>query len=182
MVDRVVKGHRFRLMFALAVFSAIGCTTSPPQPSATSSQPVGIVAPNDCRQRIEAAKLDDESTILDVDECRFTLEGEQAATAALAGSLGRDALWAAVWVYGSMARDPAPLLPLLNNSDPSVRVMSAGVVLALGRSEAFPILKASLSEPQFLAGSAPSLPVAQYAAGLLSRFISAGGTPPAADD
>jgi hypothetical protein len=163
-----------------------GCTTTP-QPTQQgltvnpsgqpTDQPTALIAPTDCGARIGAANLTDEATINAVDDCRFTAGGAEAARSVLAAGGSRDQLWAAVWVYSSASSDPAPLLPLLQGADSSVRVMAAAAVARLGDRAGLTSLSDALADGGNLAGSRPPLPVAQFAVFSLSRFVDGAGAP-----
>lgn len=168
----------------LAVLAA--CTsTPPPSQSATNAnpsdqpldQPTALVVPTDCTGRIGAANLADDTTISAVEECRFTAGGAEAARGVIAAGGNRDQLWAAVWVYSSAATDPAPLVPLLQGADSSVRVMAAAAVARLGERAGLNTLSDALADDGALVGSRPPLPVAQFAVFSLSRIVDGASAP-----
>ena len=126
---------------------------------------------------IEAADLGNDVTINAIEGVRFTPAGEEAARAVLASSASGDALWAATWVYASSAADPAPLGPLLNNADASIRAMAASALVALGEDSGFAVLAASVSDADRLRGSVPPLAIGSFALSTLSRYVAAVGVP-----
>lgn len=130
--------------------------------------------------KIEAVDLANPATLDALDEVRFTEAGEQAAREALTSATG-DALWAAVWVYASSATDPEPLRPLADNGDPSIRVMVAAALVALGDAAGFAGLESTLSETGHLPGSHPPISIGDFAAFTLSRYVQAAGAPASAE-
>ena len=129
------------------------------------------------RGMIETADLGTADTINALEGVRFTPAGEEAARAILASSATGDVLWAATWVYASSATDPAPLVPLLGNADPSIRAMAAATLVALGDHAGFAVLAALLPDAGQLQGSAPPLSIGSFALFTLSRYVQASGVP-----
>jgi len=117
---------------------------------------------------IEAADLGNDETINAIEGVRFTPAGEEAARAVLASSASGDA---------SSAADPAPLGPLLNNADASIRAMAASALVALGEDSGFAVLAASVSDADRLRGSVPPLAIGSFALSTLSRYVAAVGVP-----
>jgi hypothetical protein len=107
----------------------------------------------------------------------------RAAGDALAAGVSGAQLWAATWIWVNEGDDPAPLLPLLTNSDPAIRIMAATGLIARGRSEGFAPLIDELTDASTLVGQEP--PTAAWAAATTSlvRFtgISDNGPPFDAD-
>ena len=137
------------------------------------------------RQLIEASDLSDPATIGALEEIRFTDGGVQAAREVLEGGAEGDALWAATWVYATSGTDPAPLERLLDNADPTVRVLAAAALLSLGEPAAFDALVTAVGSDEPLRGSVPPGTVSGFATFTLTRYTGTdlGGTEgaPAAD-
>ena len=131
------------------------------------------------RQKIASADLGNPDTIDKLEGVRFTPAGEQAAREVLASASasGRDALWAATWVYASSATEPAPLRPLLENGDASIRTMAAAALVALGDRSGFGALEASLSDADQLRGSHPPISIGGFTLYTLSRYVQAADAP-----
>jgi hypothetical protein len=123
------------------------------------------------RSKIEAADLSNEATIDALAGIRFTPAGKQAARDVLAAGASGDVLWAATWVYASSAQDPAPLLPLLQNTDPTIRALSAAALVALGERAGFAALRASVPSVDPLRGSLPAMTVGDFAVATLTRYV-----------
>ena len=157
--------------------------TALPSAEPTASGPAEQTAmPSDAdvtaaRQKIESADLGSPKTIDELEGVRFTAAGEQAARDVLASASGRDALWAATWVYASSATEPAPLRPLLENGDASIRTMAAAALVALGDRSGFGALEASLSDADQLRGSHPPISVGGFTLDTLSRYVHAADAP-----
>jgi hypothetical protein len=151
--------------------------TGAPQPG----NPATIAA---ARARIDAARLDDPASIAAVDSIRFGDGAAAAAAEALADGAQGDARWAATWVYASSGTDAAPLRPLLDDADLSVRAMAAAALVAWGDPLGIPALGGLAGESGLLRGSIPPVSVSSYAAGTLARFVGGPvigpGTKPAA--
>ena len=120
---------------------------------------------------IDAANLAEDSTISPIQGIRFTAAGTLAACGRLADGATGDALWAAAWVYATAGTDPAPLLPLLSNDDPTIRVIAAAGLASLGRAEGLDSLVQLISVDAGLRGSLPPVTVARFAAYTLSGLI-----------
>ena len=80
-----------------------------------------------------------------------------------------DPLWAATWIYASAA-DPAPLVPLLDSRDASVRVMAAAALAALEHPGGIEVLKAERRNPAPLRGSEPPITIAAFSELSLERY------------
>ena len=106
-----------------------------------------------------------------------------AAGDALATGVSGPQLWAATWIWVNEGDDAAPLLPLLTNSDPAIRIMAATGLIARGRSEGFAPLIDELTDASVLIGQEP--PTSGWAAATTSlvRFtgIADNGPPFDAD-
>jgi hypothetical protein len=107
----------------------------------------------------------------------------QAAGDALAAGVSGPELWAATWIWVNEGDDPAPLLPLLTNTDPAIRVMAATGLIARGRSEGFAPLIDELTDASALVGQEPPTTAWAAATTSLVRFtgISDNGPPFDAD-
>ena len=123
---------------------------------------------------IDGANLDEASTISPIQNIRFTPAGTLAACRRLAEGVSGDALWAAAWVYATGGTDPAPLLPLLANDDPTIRSIAGAGVASMGRPEGLDALAELISVDVGLRGSRPPVTVPRYAAAILARLIESG--------
>jgi hypothetical protein len=147
--------------------------TSPPNPSPEGSAAYEAAA----RQKIEAADLSNDATIAEIGSVRFTAAGEQAARDVLAAGGSDDVVWAAVWVYGSAASDPAPLRPFAVSQDLSIRAMAAAVLISLGDPSGFPALEAPLTDEDQLRGSRPPVSIDVFAVSTVFNDVTAAGMP-----
>lgn len=173
----MVRGLARLAVLALLVGLVDACGSSPvPVPSAAAVVPEATV-PGDCAQRIENANLADASSIYAVDDCRFTTAGEAASALVLANNPSGAPLWAAVWIYGSSASDPAPLRPLLTAGDASIRAMAAAGLVGFGNSTGFPVLRQALSDASQLQGSDPPMEISDFALDVLERYVIADVAP-----
>jgi hypothetical protein len=163
-----------------------GCSPiSPVTPAPSAVRPVqatGTATTNAAdeaaaQQVIESTNLADSDSIDAVAGIRFTPAGEQAARVVLVSGPSGDALWAATWVYASSARDPAPLRPLLQNPDASIRAIAASALISVGDRAGFAVLGASLSESHRLTGSDPPQSIGEFALSSLARYIQSARVP-----
>jgi hypothetical protein len=156
-----------------------GCTAIPPVPTTAppASVPAAITDPAECKRLIAAVDLTKPETIDAARSCRWEAAGTEAAADVLGQTATRDQLWAAVWIYGTQGTDPAPLRPMLQNADPSVRTMAAGALIRLGERAAIDVLQASLSDDDVLAGSKPPVTISAFVVAALGRMIVASGSP-----
>ena len=156
-------------------------TDSPVEPTAASLEPAASDVPAAdvaaARQLIEASDLADPQTLNAIEGIRFTPAGEEASRGILASSPSGDILWAATWVYASSGTDAAPLIPLLENGDPSIRAMAAAALLALGERSAFAVLGAALSAGDHLRASKPPRSIGAFVVFTLSRYVQAADAP-----
>ncbi len=144
----------------------------------TGAPPVDAAAIDAARQVIAVADLSDPATIDEIGATlRFTAAGEWAAREILATDAATDVLWAALWVYGSGGRDPAPLQPLLGHDSPSLRTMAAASLIALGDGSGFAVLSEALSNEQPLLGSEPPITLQLFAMQTLQSYVAADGVP-----
>ena len=125
------------------------------------------------RALIDATDTGDQQTITALQDIRFTNAGTLAACQRLNEGAVGDALWAATWIYVSSGTEPTPLLPLLANDDPSVRVLAAAGLTSLGRLEGLDALVDLITVDAGLRGSLPPLTVPEFAAATLSRYTDA---------
>jgi hypothetical protein len=123
------------------------------------------------RDLIEATDLSDDGTVAGVDGIRFTPAGAAAAAEVLAAGATGDARWAGAWVYATSGRDPAPLLALLDDEDPSIRAIAAAGALARGERDAAPVLAGLVANETELRGSDPPLTIGEYATAMLERLV-----------
>ncbi len=127
----------------------------------------------EAQQHIDDSDLSDPASLSAVDAIRFSPEGVAAASQALDSGASGDALWAAVWVYGTSSDgDPAAVLPVLKDGDASIRVMAAAALVAWGEPEGFEVLVAELENTEPLAGSEPPRPVWEFALTTLERYTA----------
>lgn len=105
---------------------------------------------------LNAARSDDPASLNAVSRLILEDEGVAAAKALLNHpELDVAVRWAAVYVYGGGGADPEPLLPVLQDADPSLRLLAAVGLIARGRSEGFAPTVAALSDEMILFGSKP---------------------------
>jgi hypothetical protein len=126
----------------------------------------------------------------DNDDAQYTVHDHRsdaalvkAAGDALATNPSGAQLWVATWIWVNEGDDPAPLLPLLTNADPSIRIMAATGLIARGRAEGFAPLIDELNDMSVLIGQEPPTTAWAQAATSLVRFtgISDNGPPFDAD-
>jgi hypothetical protein len=155
------------VIFTLVSLAA--CTGGGEDEGGTSGgpSPVDLEA---ARATLAGASLDDETSIDAVQGLRYTQEGVQVAREALDSGVTGDGLWAATWVYATSGTDPAPLVPLLTNEDPSIRLMAAGGLVGLGDDRGFDVLVALLTVDEQVAGSHPPVRMWQYVAATLEAL------------
>jgi hypothetical protein len=135
------------------------------------------VAVAEARRIIESADLDAEDALAAVDPLRFTADGIEAARTVLEAGASEAAAWTAIWVYAAGGSDPSPLRPYLESADPSLAVMAAATLVALGDRTGLEAIGRSLSSDAVLAGSHPPRSVAAFAASTLYRYVTAAGAP-----
>lgn len=105
---------------------------------------------------LNAARSDDSASLDAVAWLFLKDEGVAAAKALLnRPELDVAVRWAAVYVYGAGGEDPEPLLPVLHDTDPSVRLLAAMGLIARGRAEGFAPAVAALTDELTLRGSRP---------------------------
>lgn len=186
-----MAGGRAPSALALVVaLGLIGCTTAPvpsavdtaPANSVPSAPAVAAVDAGACRSRIQAADLTQDATIFAVDACQFTLAGAQAASEVLASGATGDPLWAAVWVYAASGSDPAPLRPMLQQGDPSVRAMAAAALVGFGDATGFAVLGQVTTDTGDIAGADPPETIGAFAVDVLDRYVVAPDLPTTASD
>ena len=185
------RARATELVGLVAVITTIllGCSTSP-NASTTPSGPAGESpsatdgpaksrepGPDNCRERIEAADLLNTEAMDAIDACRFTVEGFHAARDVLAAGGSDDVIWAAIWVYATGAYDPAPLRPILSRESPTLRVLAAAGLVALGDASGFDVLAASATNADDLSGSHPSISIREFVVGTFYRYVAADGAP-----
>ncbi|HEX8162714.1 MAG TPA: HEAT repeat domain-containing protein [Pyrinomonadaceae bacterium] len=88
------------------------------------------------------------------------LWGTEAGVAAAARLLAAkpessEVLWAGTYIYCGAGADPAPLLPLITDKDPAIRLMAAAGLVERGDKRGFAPLIDLLAEPGLLALSHP---------------------------
>jgi len=142
-----------------------GGSSSANGPGGSDSATVG-----QAHQVIDATDLSDPATIAAVEKIRFTDGGVQAAREAIEAGADGDPLWAATWVYATSGTNPAPLQPLLQNGDPSIRVMAAAALVSLGEPAAFDVLVSAVATGEPLRGSFPPQSISAFATFTLSRY------------
>jgi hypothetical protein len=119
---------------------------------------------------IRAADLDSEATLSALRLARFTEAGTRAARDFLTSGGDGDPLWAAAWLYASAATDTAPLVPLLDNRDASVRVMAAAALAALEHEGGIAVLRKERGNTATLRGSEPPITIAAFSELTLERY------------
>jgi hypothetical protein len=195
---------RRSFLLALLVSVVLACETSP-SPSGPSSPPsasgaaTSTQAPPDgsggtgpaanegdavaaARSMIEAADPADAATLDAVDTVRFTKAGVAAARQVLETSDDPGALWAALWVYGSGASDPAPIRRLADLSDPTIATLAGATLVGFGDVAGFPALARALAQDGWLAGAHPARRMADFAALTLVTEIAPSPSAPFPDD
>ena len=189
--DRRHRGRAAIVFVAIIATVLFGCATESNQSGAPSGSaspvdspglgtgpaPSRDPAPVDCRKRIEAANLVEPETLDSIAACRFTVEGFHAARDVLAAGGSDDVIWAAIWVYAPGAWDPAPLRPILERDDPTLRVLAAAGLVALGDETGFDVLAAQTTNRDHLSGSEPPIPIREFVVGTLYRYVGAEGAP-----
>ena len=157
---------------ALAVWVAVllavvatGCTGGEPP----SNGPV-TAERQAADDALRSFRLDDPDARLSIERVRFTDAGVAAAADLLQSGATGDSLWAATYVYASWGEDPAPLRPLLQSDDPSIRVIAAAGLVSRGDESAFDVLVESLEHQETLAGSEPPQSIWSFAAFTLARY------------
>ena len=151
--------------------SAGASPASGPAVPPTTLNPAAADDSADARRLIESADLADETSLDEIGGLRFTPAGARAAADVLASSSDDNAIWAAIWVYGSSGRDPAPLRRHLDSADASIAAMAAATVVAFGDAGGFVALARSLTSADQLRGSRPPLTISDYAKTTLRRYV-----------
>ena len=147
--------------------SAAARTERPAQAGATPSEG----GTQQALAAIRAANLDSESSVEALRMVRFTEAGTRAAREFLASGGGDDdPLWAAAWLYASAATDTAPLVPLLDNRDASIRVMAAAALAALEHEGGIAVLRKERGNTEPLRGSEPPITIAACSELTLERY------------
>jgi hypothetical protein len=168
-------------------------STSVPSSAQPSSQPLAPTAAGEpadpsavaeAKGLIEAADLTDPATLQEINaHLLFTRSGGEAARAVLTTSTDLEELWTALWVYGTAEVDPAPLIPLLDHENPSLRAIAAAEAVGMGEGAGFEALAATLAEDGDVMGSEPPTSLQGFAVRTLEATIDAALTPePATDD
>jgi hypothetical protein len=103
----------------------------------------------------------------------FTRSGGEAARSILESSTDRDALWTALWVFGTSGVETAPLLPILRHEDSSIRTIAAAGAVGMGASEGFDVLKEALASESEVLGSEPPITLQGFALNVLEGFVDA---------
>lgn len=149
-----------------------GAPSGPPSIEA-SAPPTADVGGEDVARAhalIDVADPNASSSVGELQGVRFTNAGTAAARQALEEGTTGDGLWAATWIYASNGTDPAPLLPLLDNDDSSIRLMAAAALVSLGRAEGFDVLVRLIESEDSLRGSEPPTTVSRFALHTLARY------------
>ena len=186
--------HRGRAAIGLVAIIAtvvFGCATSSNQSATPSGSttpadspsfdpgpgPSREPGPSNCRERIEAADLLDPEAMDSIAACRFTVEGFHESRDVLAAGGSDDVMWAAIWLYAPGASDPAPLRPILDREDPTLRVLAAAGLVALGDASGFNVLAASATNTENFSGSHPPISIREFVVGTFFRYVAADGAP-----
>ena len=165
-------GRRLLLVLLAGCSNGEPARESAPQSGSTPEQaavPAGS-GTDQAIAAIRAADLDSEAAVAALRVVRFTEAGTRAARDFLAAGGDGDPLWAATWLYASAATDTAPLVPLLNSRDASVRVMAAAALAALEHQGGIDVLKAERRNAAPLRGSEPPLTIAAFSELTLERY------------
>ncbi len=193
------------ILSALLASIVVGCESAPsptgpsgaPSVSAVASSSQGVPLASDgtgppatggdavaaARSTIQAADPTDATTLDAVDTIRFTKAGVDAAREILETSDDPGALWAALWVYGSGASDPAPIRRLVTHADPTIATLAGATLVGFGDASGFPALARALADDGWLAGAHPARKVADFATTTLLAEIDPNATAPfPADD
>ena len=156
----------------LVLLLLAACSSGEPARESGARPAEAAAAPGSADQAtaaIRAADLDSEATLEALRVVRFTEAGTRAARDFLASGGEGDPLWAATWLYASAASDTAPLVPLLESRDASVRVMAAAALAALEHPGGIAALRAERRNQAPLRGSEPPITVAAFAELSLER-------------
>lgn len=138
-----------------------------PEPAAAAPAAAGA---DQAMAAIRAAHLDSDNSVEALRVVRLTEAGTRAARDFLASGGDGDPLWAATWLYASAATDTAPLVPLLNSRDASIRVMAAAALAALEHQGGIDVLKAERRNAAPLRGSEPPITIAAFSELTLERY------------
>jgi len=183
MTDAVRGTILILVAVAACACAAPSATVAPGGSPATVTQAPNSTAATTCagnasaedvahaRALIDAADLADDPSITAIQEIRSTAAGTLAACQRLGEGVVGDPLWAAAWVYGTGGDDPAPLLALLGNEDPTIRAIAAAGAASLGGPEGLDALAALIAVDAGLRGSLPPVTVARFAAYTLSGLV-----------
>ena len=162
------QGRGLVLLLLAACAGGEPARESGARPAEAAAAPAG--GSDHAMAAIRAADLDSEATIEALRVVRFTEAGTRAARDFLASGGEGDPLWAATWLYASAASDTAPLVPLLESRDASVRVMAAAALSALEHPGGIAALRAERRNRAPLRGSEPPINVAAFAELSLERY------------
>jgi hypothetical protein len=164
----------FGLVIELSLAATLSCTGggggASPTPQGGSPAKASAAEVASARETLREAKLADEESIQNLESIRFTQAGVQAAAEALGSGVTGDELWAATWVYASFGTEPKVLHPMLSNQDPSIRLMAAAALVALGDRSGFDVLVRLIQVDDRLRGSRPPIAVGAFAAHTLERY------------
>jgi len=133
------------------------------------------------RTTIEAVDLGDPATIEPLGGLLFTRSGTDAARAVLETSDRPDALWAALWVYGTGDTDPAPIRRLVDNADPTIATLAGVTLVAFGDATGFPAVRKALDTEGQLSGSHPPRTFRDFAVVALAQRIAPDASAPTLD-
>lgn len=143
-------------------------------PTEAGQSPCSGDAPADevarARALIDAADISDSATIDALENVRFSAAGTLAACQALQKGVLGDSLWAATWLYVSYGTDPAPLVAVVANNDPTIKVLAAAGLASLGRVDGLNALVESIGVDAGLRGSLPPVTVSEFALVTLTRY------------
>jgi hypothetical protein len=131
---------------------------------------------------IEAVDLGDPATIDPLFGLLFTRSGTDAARAVLESSDDPDALWAALWVYGTGDTDPAPIRRLVENADPTIATLAGASLVAFGDAAGFAAVRKALDTEGELIGSHPPRTIRDFAVAGLEQRIAPTASAPTVDD
>ena len=167
---------------------ATGTNTAPANNSSAVATTSTVAAdsgmtPQDATATLSSFSFANDESQYAVHDHRSDTALVQAAGAALTAGVTGPELWAATWIWVNEGVDPAPLLPLLTNADPNIRIMAATGLIARGRTEGFAPLIDELADASTLVGQEPPTTAWAAAATSLVRFtgIADNGPPFDAD-
>jgi HEAT repeats len=164
---------RSRLSYCLAVLLALtGC--------GGNAEPEGPRVP-DPAQAVRAFDPDELDVSIDrLNRASFASPSAVRSLALLLGDPDPDRRWAAVYLVAILVTEEQAevLRPVLEDSDPNLRVMAAGALSRLGVVESLPVLIEGLRSEETLPFSDPPRPTADLAREALEAYTGEGFVSP----